>query len=64
MEKSPWTLHWTSTNIDLSEGDNGQRALDMSLMLVKSTDSRTGGRSYSGKSGENAGFYGGKNVKH
>ena len=54
MEKSPWTLHWTSTLIDVSEGDNGQRTLDMSLMLVKSTDSRTGGGSYSGKSGENA----------
>ena len=52
--KSPWTLNWTSTNIDVSEGDNGQRTLDMSLMLVKFADSRTGGRSYSGKSGENA----------
>ena len=52
--KSPWTLNRTSTNIDVSEGDNGQRTLDMSLMLVKSTDSRTGGRSFSGKSGENA----------
>ena len=45
---------WTSTLIDVSEGGNGQRTLDMSLMLVKFTDSRTGGRSYSGKSGEKA----------
>ena len=52
--KSPWTLHWTGTLIDVSEGGNGQQTLDMSLMLVKSTDSRTGGRSYSGKSGKNA----------
>ena len=48
----------------MDKGDDGKRTMDMSLMLVKSTDSRTGGRSYSGKSGENAGFYGGKNVKH
>ena len=50
--KKSLDMHWTSTNIDLSEGGNGQRTLDMSLMLVKSTDSRTGGGS--GKSGENA----------
>ena len=37
---------------------------DHFLMLVKSTHSRSGGRSYSGKSGENAWFYGEKNVKH
>ena len=65
MEKSPWTLHCTSSNsnIDVSKGDNGQRTLDMSLMLVKFTHSRTGGRSYSGKDGENAGFYRGTKCK-
>ena len=66
MEKSPWTLHCTSSNsnIDVSKGDNGQRTLDMSLMLVKFTHSRTGVRSYSGKVGRMLDFIEEKNVKH